>query len=650
MKTKTIASFDPWLKPYLPQLKKQQSYYASYNQRLLGDGPLEDFALGFDYFGLHRQRDAWVFREWAPGAISIYFLCEANDWQPHADFQLVSLPGGKWELKLPLKTLKHGDHYKLRVYWRGGQGDRLPAYTTYAVQDPDTHSFDAVVWQPEEFWWQHKAPARPKTPLIYEAHVGMSSERPEVASYDYFRAEVLPRIKKLGYNTVQIMAVQEHPYYASFGYHVSNFFAASSRFGTPEDLKRLIDEAHGLGLYVIMDIVHSHAVKNEAEGLSRLDGSYTQYFHDGERGNHQAWDSRTFDYGKPEVAHFLLSNVRYWLKEFRFDGFRFDGVTSMLYLDHGLGRAFGSYDDYFSENLDLDAAAYLRLATQLARKINPKSLLIAEDTSAFPGLAAPLELGGLGFDYRLSMGVPDLWIKTLKEKRDEDWDLGHLFHELTAKRPEEAVISYSESHDQALVGDKTLIFRLIDKAMYSHMRANDPDLTVERGMALHKIIRLLTASTNGGGYLNFMGNEFGHPEWIDFPRQGNDWSYHYARRQWSLADSPNLKYKYLQVFDSAMISLVKNLPPSIDFQSVDNKQRLISFMRGDYLFVFNLSPTKSYEGYKINCRNGEYQLVLSSDDTQFGGQDRVQPGSYPASQEAVKLYLPSRTALVFKRQ
>lgn len=654
MKIKTIADRDPWLGSYRSALEKQQLYLQSVENRILdNDSSLEDFALGHLYFGLHQIPDGWVFREWAPNATAIYLICEANEWQDEDTHRLSRTDHGVWELQLPATALSHGDHYKLRVHWSGGTAERIPSYATYVVQDSTTHLFDAVAWQPDtRYEWNYAAPSAPTVPRIYEAHVGMSSEKAEVATYQYFTEKVLPRIKHLGYDTVQLMAIQEHPYYGSFGYHVSNFFAASSRFGTPDDLKKLIDTAHSMGLRVIMDIVHSHAVKNENEGLSRFDGTLTQYFHEGDRGNHAAWDSRTFDYGKPEVAHFLLSNIRFWLDEYHFDGFRFDGVTSMLYHDHGLGRAFGSYDDYVSDNVDLDALAYLRMATTLAHQVQPEATIIAEDMSAFPGLAAPTKDGGIGFDYRLSMGVPDLWIKTLKEKRDEDWELGHLFHELIAHRPEESTISYAESHDQALVGDKTLIFRLIDKDMYDHMQIDDMNLTVERGIALHKIIRLLTASTHAGGYLTFMGNEFGHPEWIDFPREGNHWSYHYARRQWSLADNEKLKYQWLRAFDASLIDCVGTITDSsYHYVTIDEDRRLISFVRDNHLFVFNLSPDTSYTDHQIPAFDGDYSLVLSSDDANYGGHDRVAHAApYQASDERIQLYLPSRTALVFSRQ
>lgn len=650
-----IVDVDPWLEPHRQQLEDLQRYINTKGGMILDGSSLTDFAQGHFYFGLHTTKDGWVLREWAPAATKIYLVSDKTDWKDDEDFRLKSRANGEWELKLPKEALRHEDTYKLHVYWDGGDGYRIPSYATRVVQDEHSHEFNAAVWKPSKvFVWNDKdfKPSKYR-PFIYEAHVGMSGETESVSTYKQFTKEILPRIAKLGYNTIQLMAIQEHPYYGSFGYHVSSYFAPSSRFGTPEDLKHLVNEAHRLGIAVILDIVHSHSVKNEVEGLSRFDGTYNQYFHEGERGNHPAWDSRVFDYGKPQVVHFLLSNLRYWLEEYHFDGFRFDGVTSMLYYDHGLERAFSSYEDYF-EGIDKDAITYLSLANKLVHEINPRALTVAEDMSAFPGLAASQNDGGIGFDYRLSMGVPDIWIKTLKEKRDEDWNLSYLFHELTTRRPEEKVISYAESHDQALVGDKTIIFRLIDKEMYWHMRIDDDNLTVERGIALHKLIRLLTASTNGGGYLNFMGNEFGHPEWIDFPREGNNWSYKHARRQWSLVDSIELKYKWLNEFDKALVSTLKSVDdPDFHWVNIDDDKSTLSFIRGDLLFVFNFSPTESYADFEVPAKAGRYKIALSSDDAIYGGYNRVDTSlTYETTKkdkdDILKVYIPSRVALVFK--
>lgn len=647
-----LIESDPWLKPYANHIAGRRAYIDHRQKELLAGATLPEFALGHIYFGLQQTPDGWTLREWAPNATAVVLIGEFSDWAPTKDLAFSRLDNGVWELQLPNSALHHGNRYKLRISWQGGEGDRIPAYARYVVQDEATKDFSAVVWAPEQpfEWTDHDFTASPDIPLIYEAHVGMSGEKPQVASYREFTDSVLPRIQQAGYNTVQLMAIAEHPYYGSFGYHVSSFFAPSSRFGTPDDFKRLVNTAHTMGLRVIVDLVHSHAVKNEAEGLSRFDGTTSQYFHAGKRGVHDAWDSRVFDYGKPEVVHFLLSNCRYWLDEFHVDGYRFDGVTSMLYTHHGLEKTFTGYEDYFSTDVDQDALAYLTLANRLIHEVKPSALTVAEDMSGYPGLAGHNDIG---FDYRLSMGVPDLWIKTLKETKDEDWNLGNLFHELTTKRPEEKVISYAESHDQALVGDKTLIFRLIDKDMYDHMRIDDANPVVERGIALHKLIRLLTASLNGGGYLNFMGNEFGHPEWIDFPREGNDWSYQYARRQWSLVDSPNLKYQWLGAFDAAMLDVIKTLSAPAAYVTIREDSRTISFERDGYVFAFNLSPTVSYTDVVVPSPAGSYRVVLDTDSVQFGGQGRIDETLTYLTKKSkqgdeLTLYLPARTATILR--
>jgi 1,4-alpha-glucan branching enzyme len=633
---------------------ERQRYLDYHEERILGDRSVSTFALGHLYYGLHRTKRDWVLREWAPNAGQIYLICQATNWRDDPAYRLERLPGsnGDWEIKLPLDALHHLDHYRLHIHWLGGSGDRLPSYANYVVQDPSTKQFDAVVWQPEKpFAWRHRVELPvPDEALIYEAHIGMAGDREAVSTYRQFERDVLPRVKDLGYNTVQLMAIAEHPYYGSFGYQVSNFFAPSSRFGTPGELKHLIDRAHQLGIRVIMDLIHSHAVKNEAEGLSNFDGTTTQYFVDE---IHPAWDSRLFDYGKPQVCHFLLSNISYWLNEYHLDGFRFDGVTSMIYRDHGLGRAFTGYDDYFGDNINQDALVYLRLANELVHTIKPNATTIAEDTSGLPGLAAKVVDGGIGFDYRFNMGVPDLWIKMLKDQQDEEWDMGKLFHELTSHRAEERTINYVESHDQAMVGDKTVIFRLLDDTMYDSMERSSQSLVVDRGIALHKMIRLITASTNAGGYLNFMGNEFGHPEWIDFPRPGNEWSYRYARRQWHLVDDLRLRYSQLNDFDRAMIREIKGLVGA-DYShiQVDSERQLISFARGGRLFVFNFSSV-SLTDWRVAAPKKDWQIVLSTDDPSYGGFGRVDTsmiylGNGNGRDSYVQLYLPARVALVLE--
>ncbi len=662
-----IIENDPWLSPYQAAIEGRHDHALWRESELTGGKmSLTDFASGYLYYGLHRTEGGWMFREWAPNATEIFLIGDFSGWEEQERFRLKRInDAGDWELRIPIGMIGHGQHYKMRVKWNGGQGDRIPAWCRRVVQDDQSKIFSAQVWDPKkEFKFKHINFKPKQDPLlIYECHVGMAQEREGVGTYIEFKNNVLPRVKEAGYNCIQVMAIQEHPYYGSFGYHVSSFFAPSSRFGTPEELKELIDTAHGMGISVIMDLVHSHSVKNEYEGLGNLAGDPNQYFLPGDRHEHSAWGSLCFDYGKTQVLHYLLSNCKYWLDEFKFDGFRFDGVTSMLYYSHGLGEAFCNYDDYFNGHQDDDAICYLMLANRVIHQFNPNAITIAEEVSGMPGLAAPFIDGGFGFDYRLAMNIPDYWIKTIKEKRDEDWSMAGIFWEVTNRRKDEKTISYVESHDQALVGDKTVIFRLIDADMYWHFTKDGGNDVTSRGIALHKMIRLVTASTINGGYLNFMGNEFGHPEWIDFPREGNGWSHKYARRQWSLVDNKQLAYCWLGDFDRAMIRLlgsVKNLQNKdvVEYWHNDGDQ-VLAFGRGDLVFVFNFNPTQSFTDYGFLVPKGSYKTVLDSDSIQFGGYGRIDDGVEhftlmdplykKVHKEWLKLYLPTRSAIVLKK-
>lgn len=658
-----LVALDAYLEPYSSVIKKRSEKIRAIEKRLTGGRiSLADFASGHEYFGLHFRDNQWIFREWAPNAEALYLIGDMTGWEESRDFALgLGDASGVWEIRLPAGKMSHGDLYRLKIHWPGGSGDRIPAWTRRVVQDPKTLIFNAQVWKPESpYEWRSKGFTCPEhPPLIYEVHVGMAQEQEKVGTFKEFTRSVLPRIADAGYNCVQIMAVQEHPYYASFGYQVSSFFAASSRFGTPEDLKELVDSAHEYGLCVFMDLVHSHAVTNEVEGLSRFDGTSYQYFHAGTRGHHPNWDSRLFDYGKTEVLHFLLSNCRFWLDEYRFDGFRFDGITSMLYTHHGLGKAFVSYEDYFDQSVDEDALAYLTLANKMIHEVRSDAVTIAEDVSGMPGLALENDKGGTGFDYRFAMGIADYWIRIIKEYRDEQWPMGGIWHELTNRRAEEKTISYAESHDQALVGDQALIFRLIGEDIYDHMHKDDPHMTVDRGMALHRMIRFVTLATAGHGYLNFMGNEFGHPEWIDFPRAENDWSYKYARRQWRLADAPDLKFRYLRDFDHDMIGIAKAkdflAKPGPYLLHQNEEDKVLAFLRNDLVFVFNFHPLKSHTDYRISTPAGTYEILMDSDAAGYAGHGRIDQKQVhftlhektpQGPRDFLQLYLPTRTALV----
>ena len=602
-----IYETDPWLAPYKDAIDARHRRILDARADIEVGGSLSKGLNNHLYYGMHRTANGdWIFREWAPNATKIYLIGDFNNWKRTEAYALKPVGNGNWEIEVSSMFISDGTLYKLYIEWPGGGGERIPAYATRAVQDPETKLFVAQVWDPAKpYRWKHKGPGKREHPFIYECHIGMSSEEEKVSTFNEFRENVLPKIIKDGYDTIQIMALQEHPYYGSFGYQVSNFYALSSRFGTPEDFKALVDEAHGAGIAVVMDIVHSHSVDNELEGLGDFDGKDgDMYFYSGDRGRHPAWGSRCFDYGRHETQHFLLSNCKFWMEEYHIDGFRFDGVTSMLYWDHGLGKDFVGYDNYFNGGVDESAVTYLALANMLVKELNPDAFTIAEDVSGMAGLAAPFEAGGVGFDFRMSMGVADNWIKWIKELSDDQWSMGEMWWQLTNKRADEKTISYAECHDQAMVGDKTIIFRLMDKEMYFSMNKNSTSDIIDRGIALHKMIRLVTMATAGDGYLNFMGNEFGHPEWIDFPREGNGWSYKYARRQWSLAEPDYLRYKYLLNFDNAMIRLGKSegiLEERPELLVQDEEKKILVFKRINCIFAFNFNPCLSFSDYGFSA-------------------------------------------------
>ena len=657
-----IFEIDPYLKPFEKDIELRLFNYNRKRKELLKDGgTLLDFANAHEYFGFHKEKEGWYYREWAPGADNVYIMGDMNDWN-RTELKMERLENGAFEILLTGdNSLYHGCRVKTVVEKDGQLLERIPLYAKRVVQDPISRVWSAEIVDTKPYKWKKKTFTPAKNLYIYECHIGMAQEEEKVGTYTEFAEKILPRIKEGGYNAIQIMAIMEHPYYGSFGYQVSSFYAASSRFGTPDELKMLIDTAHEMGIAVLLDVVHSHAVKNTAEGINQFDGTDYQFFHEGARGEHSAWGTKLFNYEKNEVIHFLLSNLKFWMTEYHFDGFRFDGVTSMIYHDHGLGAAFTDYSKYFSLNTDTEAITYLQLANELIREVNPKAVTIAEDMSGMPGMCLPIEDGGVGFDYRLSMGVPDLWIKLLKTSRDEDWNMWHLWHELSSHRPAEKTIGYAESHDQALVGDKTIIFWLCDSAMYTHMsKLVEGSPVIDRGMALHKMIRLITMSLVGEGYLNFMGNEFGHPEWIDFPREGNGWSHYYCRRQWHLADDKLLKYEWLQEFDRAMIAFAKDkkiLSKDAKCLYIDEQKQVLVYERGGVVFAFNFSPNNSYDGYFVTVpSSGEYEPILSTDDDKFGGFDRIATDiAYKAEKTenktyGFKMYLPSRTAVCLAKK
>ncbi|KAJ9630858.1 alpha-1,4-glucan branching enzyme [Taxawa tesnikishii (nom. ined.)] len=633
-----VIQLDPYLSPFKDALRHRYSMAQNWIKKINDtEGGLEKFS-----------------RRVGSNALRAYLIGDFNDWNRDSH-PMKKDDFGVWEIVLPPQNgqpaIPHDSKIKISLVVPNDHArqERLPAWITRVTQDLSRYVF------------KNARPPKPASARIYEAHVGISSPDPKVTTYKEFTANVLPRIKALGYNVIQLMAIMEHAYYASFGYQINSFFAASSRYGFPDDLKELIDTAHGMGITVLLDVVHSHASKNVLDGLNMFDNSDHLYFHEGARGRHELWDSRLFNYGSHEVLRFLLSNLRFWMDEYQFDGFRFDGVTSMMYTHHGIGTGFsGGYHEYFGPGVDEEGVVYLMLANDMLHQLYPDCITIAEDVSGMPALCISLSLGGIGFDYRLAMAVPDLYIKWLKEKQDIDWDMGNLVFTLTNRRHGEKTIAYAESHDQALVGDKSLLMWLVDAELYTNMSTLSPFTPViERGLALHKMIRLVTHGLGGEGYLNFEGNEFGHPEWLDFPRAGNDNSFHYARRQFNLVDDHILRYRFLNDFDSKMQWTEEKYgwlhSPQAYVSLKHEGDKVLAFERAGLLWIFNFHPSNSFTDYRVGVeQEGTYRIVVNSDSPQFGGLGRIAedtrffttPFGWNGRKNFLQVYIPTRTAIV----
>ena len=653
-----LLELNPQLQNFAGDIDLRMFLYRATKNRILNEGQtLNDFANAHDYYGFHHVKGGWYYREWAPNAYQLYLEGEFNNWN-QTSHPLTSLGNGDWELYLEGDdALWDGCKVKTVVDANLTRTEHLPLYTRRAVQNKTDNSFEAeVIDDAKVFQWTDADFVAEDQLYIYEAHVGMAQEEGRVGTYKEFADITLKHVKDAGYNTIQLMAIMEHPYYGSFGYQVSNFYAASSWFGKPEDLKYLVNKAHEMGIRVLLDLVHSHAVKNTSEGINMFDGTEWQFFHAGDKGEHPAWGTKCFDYGKTGVLHFLLSNLKFWLTEYHFDGFRFDGITSMLYHDHGLGTDFNDNSKYFSYNTHTEAITYLQLANELIRQVNPKAITIAEDMSGMPGMCLPIEDGGIGFDYRLGMGLPDMWIKAVKTQ-DEFWDINQMWGNMCLRRPGEGTVAYVESHDQALVGDQTMIFRLAGANMYTDMDKATHNPVIDRAIALHKMIRAFTLGGAGEAYLNFMGNEFGHPEWIDFPREGNNWSFDYCRRQWSLKNNGYLKYEWLDKFDKDLVKVTKDSKmfeqKMADQLLMKGPEQTIVFGRKDLMFALNFHYAHSLKDVLVPIREkADYEVIMCSDDKTYGGQDLVKHMVYEAKtfddQHFIQLYIPARTAIILK--
>ena len=596
--------------------------------------------------------DLIVIREYAPNAHFVSVIGDFNHWDRGRD-PLKRISNTEWEITLDRARVMPGSRYKLHIAGHNGGRDRIPSTCPYARQSSDgdfAAIFEFNVLSPPT-----RLQKQPEHLKVYELHIGLAASGPRIGTYLEVAHDVIHRVKYAGYTAVQLMAVHEHPYYGSFGYHVSNPYGICSRFGTRQDFKYLVDNCHEVGLLVIIDLVHAHAVKNLSEGLGEFDGQDGYLFKTGQNALHPAWDSLVYDYENQATVSYLLSNARYWIEEYGIDGFRVDGVTSILYNDHGIGHTGFTDNDYLGSNLNQSGLLYLVLLCKLAHELRPDFILIAEDVSGLPGLARPALLGGVGFDYRLQMGLPDFFESVAKDVMDDGISPSRIWHALVSRRFDERHIGYVESHDQAIVGGQSLIFRLLGPKMYTDMHAETQSHDVHLAVAVVNVAKSIVFFLGGEAWMSFIGNEFGHPDWVEFPTPDNDDCFEYAYRKWYLATDSALMYEKMAAFDRDLMHQRKIAvtwdESYMTAPLLDDNRKLSVFHRDRVVLVCNTTTDVSYEDVWVPVpEQGNYRVILSTEEHRYGGYGRVNENMQYATiavdgNAYIRLYVPSMSAI-----
>ncbi|KAH9651980.1 SBE3 [Citrus sinensis] len=596
--------------------------------------------------------------------------------EPPIPYWLETRKGRKAWLKKYTPGIPHGSKYRVYFNTPDGPLERIPAWATYVQPDADGKEAFAIHWEPSPefaYKWRNTRPKVPKSLRIYECHVGISGSKPKISSFNEFTEKVLPHVKEAGYNVIQLFGVVEHKDYFTVGYRVTNLYAVSSRYGTPDDFKRLVDEAHGLGLLVFLDIVHSYSAADQMVGLSQFDGSNDCYFHTaqiiffcvvlyyahmipGKRGFHKYWGTRMFKYDDLDVLHFLLSNLNWWVVEYQIDGFQFHSLSSMIYTHNGFASLTGDLEEYCNQYVDKDALLYLILANEILHALHPNIITIAEDATYYPGLCEPTTQGGLGFDYFLNLSASEMWLSFLENTPDHEWSMSKIVSTLVGNgQYSDKMIMYAENHNQSISGGQSFA-----EILFGEISEHSPDTNnlLLRGCSLHKMIRLITFTIGGHAYLNFMGNEFGHPKRVEFPMPSNNFSFSLANRHWDLL--ANRLHSNLYSFDQELMKLDENakvlLRGSPSVHHVNDAKMVICYMRGPLVFIFNFHPTDSYEDYSVGVEEaGEYQIILNTDESKFGGQGLIKEHQYlqrtiskrvDGLRNCIEVPLPSRTAQI----